>query len=223
MTVESARQQVLARLDALIAKGEAVLATHSPNPPNVIGFPTLGSDEFSEWATQSVAYLKNLFGESHTYTEAFASAVDREGYTGSAKKGLGVLRASREDVEGGYLRDVRALVSAEVFSDFLEMAQHLFETGYKDPAAMLTGAVLEDGLRRIAERHEVKAKTRDDLSALNQKCADAGVYNRLVQKRIQVWVDVRNKADHADFDGYTDTDVADMLRGVRDFLGERLT
>lgn len=122
MNIESVTHQVLERLDALISKGEAVLATHSPNPPNVIGFPTLASDEFSEWSTQSLTYLKNLFGESHTYTEAFASAVEREGYTGSVKTGLGVLRASKQDVEGGYMRDVRTLVSAEVFSSFLEMA-----------------------------------------------------------------------------------------------------
>lgn len=88
---------------------------------------------------------------------------------------------------------------------------------------MLAGAVLEDGLRRVAERSEVKVRTRDDLSALNQKCADAGLYNRLVQRKIQVWIDVRNRADHAEFHQYTTADVADMLRGVRDFLGERLT
>lgn len=99
------------------------------------------------------------------------------------------------------------------------MAKHLYETGYAIPAGSLGGAVLEDGLRRIAAAKDVKVKTGDDLSALNQKLADANVYNRLVQKRVQVWIDVRNCADHGQFDEVKDSDVGELLAGVEGFLG----
>lgn len=208
------QQAVASRLLALADKGEEVLATHRPNPPNVIGFPTLDSGRFSEWRTQSLAFLRNVFGEGHVYPSSFADATDRGGHTGEAQRGVGILRAAREDIEGGYLTSVEALVSAEVFSDFLDMARHLHQAGYKDPAAMLTGAVLEDGLRRVATANGVKVKQGDDISSLAQKCADVSVFNRLVQKRIQVWKDIRNSADHAEFDKYTGDDVADMIAGV---------
>jgi hypothetical protein len=103
----------------------------------------------------------------------------------------GILRALREDLELGYLENVRLLVAADLFSDFIEMAEHLLETGYKDPAASLTGAVLEDGLRKIAAHNGITLKSKEDLSSLNTKCADGGVYNRLVQKKINVWIGVR--------------------------------
>jgi hypothetical protein len=31
---------------------------------------------------------------------------------------------------------LKGLITAEVFADFIEMAEHLLETGYKDPAAV---------------------------------------------------------------------------------------
>ncbi len=140
----------------------------------------------------------------------------------SIQGGLGILRAVKEDIKGGYLTDLRTLISAEVFTDFLKMAGHLYEAGYKDPAASLAGAVLEDGLRKIASVNEIKLKAREDLSSLNRKVADKNVYNRLVQKKVQVWTGVRNHADHGEFGEYSSQNVADMIRGIEKFLADYL-
>ena len=137
--------------------------------------------------------------------------------------GIGILKAVCEDLEDGFVTDVRTLVSAEVFTDFLAMAGHLVERGYKDPAASLCGAVLEQGLRRLATNSDVKVRERDDLSTLNQNLAAKGVYTRLVQKRLAVWTDVRNAADHGKFSEYSKADVADMHQGVSSFLAQHLT
>lgn len=48
----SVDERVIARLGQLIERGDQVIATHRPNPPGVIGFPTLDSGAFSEWQTQ---------------------------------------------------------------------------------------------------------------------------------------------------------------------------
>jgi len=217
----SVDDQLLARLDELIAKAERVLATHTPNPPNVIGFPTLDSGLFSEWQTQSLSFLVNLLHNDHAYVKTFRERVE-QGYQGSVEAGKGILIAVREDVAGGYLTRLKALVAAEVFSEFVEMGEHLLGAGYKDPAASLAGAVLENGLRQIATQHGVKARPRDDLSALNSKLAQKSVYNRLTQKKLQVWTDIRNHADHGEFDVYSESDVREMLAGVTDFLGTHL-
>ena len=214
-------EKILKRIDELIQKGENVLATHRPNPPNVIGFPTLDSGKFVEWQTQVLNFLINLLGESHIYVQNFKDKVTKE-YKSHVKIGQGILNAVKEDILGGYLTDIKTLISAEVFSDFLEMAEHLLENGYKDPAASLCGAVLEDGLRKIATKKGIKVKSSDDLNSLNDKCANGGVYNRLMQKKIKVWIDIRNKAAHGKFNAYTEEDVQEMLKGVRDFLASYL-
>ena len=114
------------------------------------------------------------------------------------------------------------MAAAEVFSDFLEQAEHLLEHGYSAPAASLSGAVLENGMRSLAERNGIPVKPRDDLSALNSKLAANNVYSRLRQKQVAVWIDVRNSADHGRFDEFGETDVADLAKGVRSFLTEML-
>lgn len=210
-------EKIVKRIEELIQKGETVLETHKPNPPNVIGFPTLDSGKFVEWQTQVLNFLINLLGENHIYVQNFKNKVTK-GYESHVKIGQGILKAVKEDILGGYLTDIKILISAEVFSDFLEMAEYLLENGYKDPAASLCGAVLEDSLRKIAIKEGIKVKSNDDLNSLNDKCANGEVYNRLMQKKIKVWIDIRNNADHGHFNEYSEKDVNEMLKGIMDFL-----
>lgn len=94
--------EVSGRVAAMIAKGEEVLATHRPNPPGVIGFPTLESGAFAEWRAQVTAFLVSVLGKDHPYTTSFVEKVE-QGYTGSTKAGIGILRAVKEDVDAGLL------------------------------------------------------------------------------------------------------------------------
>ena len=216
-------QKLKRRIERLLAKGQSVLATAKTYSPNVTGHQTkVDTRPFAEWRTQSLALLTGFLGAQHIYVASFEKTV-RVSNNRSVKSGIGILKAVGEDLEDGCLTDIRTLVSAEVFTDFLAMVEHLLEHGYKDPAASLCGAVLEEGLRRIATNRGVSLRTRDDLSALNHKLAAKGVYTRLVQKRLAVWTDVRNAAVHGKFAEYSKADVADMLAGVSSFLAQHLT
>lgn len=217
----SIKDDVIQRLNAFIQKADRVLATHEPNPPNVIGFPTLDNQAFTEWQIQSLTYLINLLGPEHTYVTSFRERI-KEGFKGTVEAGKGILQAVREDISSGYLTRIETLVSADIFNDFLEMAEYLISQGYKDPSASLIGAVLEDGLRRVCVLKGMKLSSKEDIGSLNQKLADANSYNRLTQKKIQVWNDIRNNADHGKFSEYTLADVKDILKGVRDFLEQYL-
>ena len=211
------------RLTALVEKGEAVLGTYW-RPPlfNVRNLPNLDGQQFAEWRSQSLVCLGQVFGPNHDYTASFTALTAEHAYYRSATAGLGILRAALEDVEHGYLATLQDMAAAEVFSNFLNQADHLLEHGYSGPAASLTGAVLENGLRSLAERNEIAVKPRDDLSALNSKLAAKTVYNRLRQKQVAVWIDVRNAADHGHFEEFGEGDVADLIKGVRSFLAEML-
>ena len=142
-------QEIASRLRTLKVRGQSVLDSHKPNPPNVLNFPTLDSGLFTGWRTQCLTYLRNVFGEKHTYSVSFADATDRQGYRAEVQRGIAILEVAAEDLEAGYLFTLTDLVAGDVFTTFLEQAQHLLEAGYKDSAAMLAGAVLEDGLRRL--------------------------------------------------------------------------
>jgi len=210
--------RILGRLDSLISVGEKVLGTLRPRSSYV----GLWADEgiFRQWRTSCLAFLNALPSE-YIYRGEFENCCTR-GYEDDVKKGVAVLRAAKDDVEGGYLQKVETLVSASIFSDFLEMAKHLLDNGYKDPAASLIGAVLEDGLRRMCVSNTLPVKSGDNISSLNQKLADKDVYNRLQQREIEAWNKLRDYADHGHFDEYNIEKVNDMLDSVRKFLADYL-
>jgi hypothetical protein len=215
-------QEIAARLRELRSRGQPVLSSHKPNPPNVIGFPTLDRGLFTGWRTQCLAYLRNVFGDEQTYPKSFADATNQYGHTSEVEQGMAILEAAAEDVEAGYIAKVVELVTSDVSANFLEQAQHLLEAGYKDSSAMLAGAVLEDGLRRILVKSGETVKPRDDLAALNGRSGQKQLYSRLVQKKVSVWIDVRNSAAHGKFADYNVDDVERMVEGVGSFLADHL-
>jgi hypothetical protein len=209
------------RCRGLIAQGDKILATKRPPPKDVIGDNKVDESGFAEWKAAGLSFLAMVFGEKHTHFELF-KAEAKYALARPVVNGIGTLRAALADLENGFLGRVQDLVTAGIFVDFLGQSKHLLETGYKDAAASVAGAVLEDGLRRIASINTVPVKNNDDLSALNHKLADAQVYNRLTQKKVQVWNDVRNNAAHGKFEEYKVEDVRQMIDGIETLLGDHL-
>ena len=90
---------LLARIDALILKGDSVLKTHEPNPPNVLGYPTLDNGEFNGWRSQTLAVLARYGVPYKVFTEQFQEVTKSGAYIESVESGLGILKAIKEDVE----------------------------------------------------------------------------------------------------------------------------
>lgn len=137
----------------------------------------------------------------------------------------GVLRALRSDYESGYMRAIQELIHADVFADFLEMATYFLDQGYKDPAAVMVGGVLEEHLRKLCLKNglpieDVKPSGNEPKMAgrLNDDLAGQKVYSKLDQKTVTAWLDLRNKAAHGKYVEYTKEQVELMVQGVRDFL-----
>ena len=161
-------------------------------------------------------YAKNVHGYEAELTSGVI-AISRT--LGPAR---GMLQALRDDYERGYLQHVVELVHADIFADFLEMADYLLKQGYKDPAAVVTGSVLEAHLRKLCDKHGIPVVKPDGApkkaDALNSDLAAGMVYTKLDQKSVTGWLDLRNNAAHGKYSEYTNEQVALMLQGVRDFV-----
>jgi hypothetical protein len=134
---------------------------------------------------------------------------------------LGIAKALRADYAAGYLLTVEELVHADVFADFMDMGDHLLGQGYKDPAAVVVGSVLEEHLRKLCLRSGIAvlvgtASKKADL--LNSELAGANVYSKLDLKSVTAWLDLRNKAAHGHYTQYTKEQVQLMVEGVRNFM-----
>ena len=149
-----------------------------------------------------------------------ANSPYRESISSIMADKVGALRALRRDYDAGYLASVQSLVRAEVFANFLEMAEHLLQQGYKDPCAVLVGGVLEDHLRSLCQGRGIPLQTSGKpkrADSMNNALAAAGVYSKLDQKNVTAWLDLRNKAAHAQYDEYNADQVRTLLAGVREF------
>ena len=207
-------ERQLSRCRELIAFGDTVLASHNAGPPNYIGSGWVNAELFGQWRSRSIALLRDTLGDAHTYTQEFTVAAKSEHGKTPTKLGKGVLSALLADLEAGYLQGFRRLIVAEVFSDLIAMAEHLHEQGYHAAAASLAGGVLEDSLRHVASASGIPVKSRDDLTSLNGRIAEKGIYDRLTQKEISVWIDIRNAADHGEWEKVTSERVGEFLRGL---------
>lgn len=119
--------------------------------------------------------------------------------------------AAQEDFEGGYLSSVRNLVQAELFSTELEQANELLAAGYRMPAAVICGVVLETNLRALCEACGLGV---GKFNKMNEDLAKAGRYNSLVQKRITTLAAIRNSAAHGKLTDFDDKDVRSMIEDV---------
>lgn len=139
---------------------------------------------------------------------------------------IGVAEALRADLKAGYFESLSELVRAELFSDFLEMAQHLLVAGYKDAAAVIAGSSLEAHLRALCKKAGVSSETVNatgdavpkKASILNADLQSAKVYSQLEHKSVIAWLDLRNKAAHGKYSEYDQPQVHLMISGVRDFV-----
>jgi hypothetical protein len=211
----------LDRLHELIQFGERVKQTRyskSVNGMVVVGDAGVDTGLAHQWGTSSLNLLSRVFGTNSVHYTNFQAKLPKFHNYSPVVEALGILRAAKEDYEQDLLFDTRTLIEAEVFDDFLEQAEHLLGSGYYQPAAVVIGSVLEDGLRKLCAKHEIPLAAKPKLDAMNADLAKRGVYNKLTQKRVTALADVRNKAAHGEWDQFTGEDVENLLRDVRQFM-----
>jgi len=177
--------------------------------------------------SKSVAAIHRITGPQSSYSveveRLFRTLPPLHAHTTSI---LGVVQALLDDLKNDHLQSLVALVHADTFADFLEMAQHLHESGYKDAAAVIAGSALEAHLRGLCTRSGLATESKKTdgtfvakkADLLNSELCAAGVYTKLDQKNVTAWLDLRNKAAHGKYDGYQAEQVALQIAAVRDFI-----
>lgn len=132
-------------------------------------------------------------------------------------------------MKDGWLTDVKSLISGEIYNDFIEMAEDLLNQGYKDPAAVIVGGVLEENLRQLCLSNNIPIVKQDLTSGklkplkadtMNTELYKAGIYNMLVQKSIVAHLDLRNMAAHGKYGEYDKDQVQLMLSSIIDFISK---
>jgi hypothetical protein len=209
-------QIVLKRFQELVDKAQQVEATRIRK--DYLEF--IDSEKFHEWGTSAMSLLRRVFGEESVHYTNFNHQLSKfDHYATEFEKCRGIFKAAKEDYEGGYLFNLKSLVSAEVLDDVLEQATHLLEADHKDPACVVARVALETTLKKLCDLQGI---SHNKLDRMNADLCKAGLYNVGMQKQIIAWADRGNNAAHGNWDEYTADDVKDMIAGVNRFIAEYL-
>ncbi len=214
-------EKILRRFEELIEKGQEVLKTRSKQSEDGgIYLSDYGVDcELShEWGASCLNILKRVFGSNSDHYKRFDRLFENFVVSEPIKKAMGIIKSAKEEYQNGFLFDTRTLIEAEVFDDFLEQAQYLFNAGYFQVAAVIAGCVLEDCLRKLCLRENISLSPKPKLDLMNSELAKKGIYNKLIQKKITALADLRNKAAHTKWGEFSSNDVEEMLTQVRAFI-----
>lgn len=198
-------------------------------PRQSIGeYDTIDSQMFNEFRSASLSLIYDIYGSGHPYYIDFDKKT-QGGWSYEIKYGLGIINSIKAEIDNGWLyNSFKSIVSSEIFSDFIEMAEYLLSEKYKDTAAVIIGSVLEEHLRQLCQKNQISLETtKGDGSiipkkadVLNADLAKAGIYSSKVldQKNVTAWLDLRNKAAHGKYSEYSLQQVELILQGVTEFI-----
>ncbi|RPJ77653.1 MAG: hypothetical protein EHM20_05740, partial [Alphaproteobacteria bacterium] len=142
------KKTVIERIDKLLADYADMRSKSLYN--DLADFMQVGA--LDKFVTQSLATIAAVAEPSSAYIK---QSLDCRHYSYIPRL-VGILQALKTDIEEGYLWSIKELIHADIFTDFLEMAKYLLEEGYKDPAAVLIGGVLEEHLRKLCLKNGIK-------------------------------------------------------------------
>lgn len=186
----------------------------------------LSDTQVNALTSRVMAAISRIAGEKSPYHQQADRIFGRPGNPHAYLAELvGVVEALAADVGDGYVSTLAELIHGDIFGDFLEMADHLLASGYKDAAAVIAGSTIESHLRQLCVKSGIPVDVTSPsgthpkkADAMNSDLAGASVYSKLDQKSITAWLGLRNDAAHGKYGGYTKDQVGLLIGGVRDFI-----
>jgi len=180
--------------------------------------------QFNEFRSSALSFLQNTFNQTHPYYQEFNQKVIYAN-PNHVDIWIWILKAVLWEINWGWIFATKDLISAEIFSDFLEMAEYFLQQNYKDAAAVMIGSVLEWHLKHLCEKNDIAVYSEKDWKEipkkadwLNSELTKKEVYNKIDQKLVTSRLGLRNDAAHGNYDEYTKEQVQNMYLSVLDFI-----
>ena len=183
------------------------------------GVPRTAHTDLHQWATSVLSLLFRVFGQDTAHYSNFKHAYDhcQNGYPSEVEPMKGVFLPAKADYEGGYLFNLTAAVSGEIFGDFVGLAKAALSDGHKDVAAVLACAALEDALKRFAELNTLDVANKDMTEVVNA-LKTKGLVSGAQKSLLDTMPRIRNYALHAEWSKITPQDAGSVLGFVEQFL-----
>jgi hypothetical protein len=181
----------------------------------------------NKFITISFATIERISGKNSIYFHQADAVLKKYGTDNHYNIPImaGILEALKNDLTKDHLVTIIELVHSELFSDFLEMAEYLLQTGYKDAAAVIAGSSLEAYLRQLCNKYGIPVEKETEngfrpkkADELNTELSKKEVYSKSDQKSVTAWLSLRNSAAHGKYHDYSIEQVALLISSIREIM-----
>ncbi len=179
---------------------------------------------------RTISVLENLYGKkdarisyisSNKASKYDSSPNSRMSHDAFKYLLLGTLSATKKDIEHNLIENIEKKVAGAVLADLLVLARQCADEGYKDVAAVLAAASLEDSLKKYAtsEGLDVGGKEMSEvINSLKAKELLQGGQASLLSSFLKI----RNKAFHAEWEKLDLGDIKSLISFSEEFILKRL-
>lgn len=198
----------------------------------------IGEDTHIGQTHEAVALAQTLLhdtlGERHPMMATLKAFVQKPDYS----QGQGTCRTIITLYEQGALTNPRLQIAKELEEDVIDVADRQWREAEKEQdvatkqmrlavAAFLSGAALEDALRRMCDKDGLpydaaNASLSKLQAALYSPSNGVEIISKSENSQISAWGQTRNNADHGKFSLVTSVEVQSMLVGIRAFIDKHL-
>ena len=182
------------------------------------GVASYRPEDWQQWASSAHNLIHNVFGNESPYYRNFSTAYAKcTGWERAVNHLKGIFLGAKADDDGGYAFSFNSVISGEIYGDFIHLAKKALEEDFKDVAAVLACAALEDSLKRFALINglDVNDKVMQDvIGALKAKGLVGGAQKSILDAMPKI----RDYSMHANWDKITPQDVGSVIGFVEQFL-----
>jgi hypothetical protein len=173
----------------------------------------------------SIAFINLIYHEDHEFIKQIKNARDtflrgnRGNFYGQNLLWTikGILETVKYEIAHDMLGSLENQAKGEILGDFISLSRSLLSEGFKDSAAVLACGALEDCLKKHALNNGLNVSEKD-LSEVINSLKSKGVIKGAQAGVVQSYVQLRNKAFHAQFDKIEPPEVASLISFVEQFL-----
>lgn len=219
------RNKILGKANILIQEGNRLdsLACSNIDKKNYSYYPYFKIEQNSElflWRNEVDFLIKNNLTFEHYFTTTLKeiNKTDNKVHTDlyrNFQERFALLSSFKSAIENNELDSWQYEVSAEDFSSFLDHAKDFHKQGNKEIAAVIAGSVLEDTIKKIAQKHGINIENKT-MSPLIIDLQTAHVFNKSKSKSLESLALMRNAFSHMNEDEMKKYDIKDIGRMIND-------
>lgn len=215
------REDLKGQAEVIIRLGDKVLETETAITNSN---PLVSEQKFHEFRISALSYLSRVFGNQSTYYQSFKTEVTHA-TASRTRRGLGIIKAGQRDIEGDWLQTTKGAFTKDLLSDMLRLAKVQADLKNNKAAAIMMGTILEELLRCLCLKAEIKIFNDIQGKAVPKKglqltgeAYKKKIYERPENKMVIAWLELYSDALADKDEDVTPGKVGQMLTGMQSFL-----